>query len=274
MHVIHKRGPLLEETAYYPFGLTMAGISSKDLGGIENKKKYNGYELNSDFDINLYESFYRSHDPQLGRFWQIDPKPTDFESPFAAMGNNPIVHNDLFGDTPQNNIQVTAALTWSSAALDFKVKGTPVTVGATFRNDEKDIIGVRDNHFVFMGTDVYNEKRVTYRTGGGANVLGFGKEVVVESSRPAGTQQGTHLKKQLKNSTTTPISSTETTTDEQGKKSTQSSFSLSIKAALIVGFEIEIKVPIPDAIPGPPPPPTYQDNTRLQPIIFPIKKKS
>ena len=84
---------------YYPFGLTMAGISSKAAGGVENKKKYQQYELNSDFDINLYESFYRSHDPQLGRWWQIDPKPADFESPYAAMGNNPIKNIDILGDT-------------------------------------------------------------------------------------------------------------------------------------------------------------------------------
>jgi RHS repeat-associated protein len=99
LQVTHIRGPLVEETHYYPFGLTMSGISSKAAGGVENKKKYNSYELNTDFDLNLYETFYRFHDPQLGRFWQIDPKPTDFESPYAAMGNNPIKNFDLLGDT-------------------------------------------------------------------------------------------------------------------------------------------------------------------------------
>jgi RHS repeat-associated protein len=101
LQLIHHRGPLVDETHYYAFGLTMAGISSKaaSFGGAENKKKYQNYEYNSDFDINLYESFYRSHDPQLGRFCQIDPKPNEFESLFAAMGNNPIKNLDVLGDS-------------------------------------------------------------------------------------------------------------------------------------------------------------------------------
>lgn len=78
----------------------MAGISSKALNDAPvNKKKYQQYEFNSDFDINLYESFYRSHDPQIGRFWQIDPKPYELVSPYAAMLNNPILFTDFLGDT-------------------------------------------------------------------------------------------------------------------------------------------------------------------------------
>ncbi len=79
----------------------MAGISSKALNGApENKRKYQGYECNTDFDLNTYETFYRMHDPQIGRWWQIDPKPESglAFSPYAVMNNNPISITDPLGD--------------------------------------------------------------------------------------------------------------------------------------------------------------------------------
>ncbi|HEX6431343.1 MAG TPA: RHS repeat-associated core domain-containing protein, partial [Niastella sp.] len=103
LQVTHTSGPMLEETHYYPFGLTMAGISPKAImpNKAENKYKYNGYVLTNDFDINLYETFYRSHDPQIGRFWQIDPKVegTESWSPYTSMLNNPIRFADPLGDS-------------------------------------------------------------------------------------------------------------------------------------------------------------------------------
>jgi len=101
LQVTHIRGPLLEETHYYPFGLVMQGISGKALafGSAENKKKYNGEEINTSFDLNSYEFFYRTYDPQIGRWHGLDTKPTKMFSPYAAMSNNPILFADPLGDT-------------------------------------------------------------------------------------------------------------------------------------------------------------------------------
>lgn len=100
--VTQATGPLLEETHYYPFGLTMAGISSNALKGSnypKNRKEFNGIEHITELDLNQYDAFYRTLDPQLGRWWQIDPK-SDYDwSLYSAMNDNPIYFSDPLGDT-------------------------------------------------------------------------------------------------------------------------------------------------------------------------------
>lgn len=106
LQVVHTRSPILEETHYYPFGLMMSGISSKALsfGNPANKKKFNGVELSrKDFSdgsgLEIYETTYRSYDPQIGRFHQIDAlSELNFNwSTYAFAQNNPILFSDPYG---------------------------------------------------------------------------------------------------------------------------------------------------------------------------------
>jgi RHS repeat-associated protein len=109
LSVVHYSGPMLEENHYYPFGLTMAGISDKAIKSqyAENKYRANGgdelhnKEFSDGSGLEEYDAFFRMYDPPIGRFWQIDPLPEfDFDfSPYSFANNNPISFNDPHGDT-------------------------------------------------------------------------------------------------------------------------------------------------------------------------------
>jgi RHS repeat-associated protein len=107
LSVQYKQGPVLEENHYYPFGLTMAGISDKALKGnyVENKYRYDGgaelqnEEFSDGSGWQMYETAFRSYDPQIGRFAQIDPEAEQFSfySAYQYSMDNPVLFNDPTG---------------------------------------------------------------------------------------------------------------------------------------------------------------------------------
>jgi RHS repeat-associated protein len=107
LNIQYRRGPLLEENHYYPFGLTMSGISDKALktNYAQNKLKFNGgnelqnQEFSDGSGLELYDAKNRMYDPQIGRFGQIDAlgDMSQNHSPYVFGSNNPISINDPLG---------------------------------------------------------------------------------------------------------------------------------------------------------------------------------
>ena len=87
--VISEHGKAVAATHYAPFGKELPVIGELEFG-------FNGYSKET--ETGLLYSAYRFYDPEIGRFYSLDPKEST-ESPYVFCGNDPFNKIDPNGDS-------------------------------------------------------------------------------------------------------------------------------------------------------------------------------
>jgi RHS repeat-associated protein len=99
----HGQPEVMQQTSYYPFGMT---LQQQNFGGLlsqPNKLLYNSKELQDDelagSRLDWYDYGARFYDAQLGRWHVVDPLAEKYYpiSPYAYVANNPMIFIDPDG---------------------------------------------------------------------------------------------------------------------------------------------------------------------------------
>jgi RHS repeat-associated protein len=127
VQVVNTRGPLLEETHYYPEGLIMAGISDRAWSKLPNRYGYQGKELQTQefadgTGLDEYDFGARFYDQQLG-VWHTQDLAGQFASPYLAMGNNPAMYVDRDGNFAWAPVIILAVWGGVTAGIEADMNG-------------------------------------------------------------------------------------------------------------------------------------------------------
>jgi RHS repeat-associated protein len=142
--ITHTKGKVLQEDHYYPFGMNINALSSTAPLSKPNQFKYNGKELNTEFNLNWYSYGAREYDAQIGRFIQVDPMADErsWLSPFNYVQNNPLLRID-----PTGGIDITI-LGRNNSSVTIKTDLVDIEVNAGA------VVGDLGGNYEFEGDDI------------------------------------------------------------------------------------------------------------------------
>src|SRR5690606_38815209 len=97
LKVTHTKSPVIETNDYYPFGLTFNSYQREN--SVAQRWKFQGQEHIDDLGLNWDSFKWRNHQPDIGRFFNIDPLAEDYyyNSPYAFSENKVISHIEFEG---------------------------------------------------------------------------------------------------------------------------------------------------------------------------------
>ena len=109
--VTHTNSQIVQKDDYYPFGLSFNSYQRPS--STSQNFKFQGQEHISDLGLNWYSFKWRNHQPDLGRFFNIDPLAADYvhNSPYAFAENKVLTFIELEGlEGVHSSVLIKAAL--------------------------------------------------------------------------------------------------------------------------------------------------------------------
>ena len=97
--ITHTHSPIVQKNDYYPFGLGIAGLSAQKENSYCTRWTFQGQERQDAHNLGWYGFKWRNHQPELGRFFNIDPlsEKYAYNSTFAFSENRVVDGIELEG---------------------------------------------------------------------------------------------------------------------------------------------------------------------------------